>query len=181
MNPELVNATLKRKSSVDNSSHLYDSSQEKWKFDQFNKAQENTTISHDESQTYTFIIEDIVEPSMMLPGECYDYINIKSTFFTEDIITLPGFLNCSENEPNINPVITTTTSIIDNEDIKLDAFNLPKSANLEESEVLGPVSVIVKNVNCTSANQSERQELSGGGVDIAALVDMCFEDEILTY
>ena len=55
-------------------------------------------IKGDESQVFTFIIDDIEEHDMMLLEPGYDYITAKPIIYNEDNTTLPSLLHWGESD-----------------------------------------------------------------------------------
>ena len=152
-------------------------------------------INLDESQIYTLIIDDIRERDMMLVGQGYDYRISPPVIHTDENNTaLPSLLHWEESDlkPSSGSYMfhcdqividtthmETTTTLCDKNFLTLDAFNLQEHSNMQESSQFAQTSVIVKNFGSSSIEQRKVQESSGScdGVDIAALVDMCFRDE----
>ena len=148
-------------------------------------------IKGDESQVYTFIIDDISENNMMLLEPSYEYIP-KPNLYTEEK-SLPSLLDWGESDLKhsngsyfiqsdqmVFPVEENTITLHSTDAFKLDSLTKVNSLDFIESQdslQSTPTSVIVKNVSGSSIEPSHGHEYSEGGIDIAALVDMCFRDE----
>ena len=148
-------------------------------------------IKGDESQVYTFIIDDISENNMMLLEPNYEYIP-KPNLYTEEK-SLPSLLDWGgsdlkhsngsyfiQSDQMVFPVEENTLTLHSTAVFKLDSLTKVNSLDFIGSQdplQSTPTSVIVKNVSGSSIESSHCHEYSEGGIDIAALVDMCFRDE----
>ena len=85
-----------------------------------------------------------------------------------------------QSDQMVFPVEENTIALHSTDAFKLDSLTKVNSLDFIESQdslQSTPTSVIVKNVSASSIEPSHGHEYSEGGIDIAALVDMCFRDE----
>lgn len=188
MKPELVDATLRRRSSVDKVTPPDVPSQEILKFDLTDDFIGEAFTSSTESQVYTFVIDNISENEMMLLEPENGFLP-KSINYSEER-TLPSLLNWGENDlrsPSESHVVQNGHILRPSESMEelktidaVDNFTKANSVNDSESNYYiqsTPTSVIVKNFHGYTTENGQCQEYPGEGIDIAALVDMCFRDE----
>jgi len=188
MKPELVDATLRRRSSMDKISQPDCAARETLNFDLTDEFTGDSLSRDDQSQVFTFIIDNISEHDMMLLEPEYEYIP-KSNLYIQDK-PLPSLLDWGESELKpvsesyfiqSDPVVIPTENILTHHtNDMLDTFTKVNTVDISETQNYlqsAPTSVIVKNLNGSSVEQSHCQEYSEGAIDIAALVDMCFRDE----
>jgi len=188
MKPELVDATLRRRSSVDKVTQPDGASQEILKFDLTDEFIGEAFTSSDESQIYTFVIDNISENEMMLLEPENGFVP-KPINYSEER-ALPSLLNWGENELKSlseSHVVQNSQVLRPSENIEaihsndiVETFAKSNSVNDSESNYYlqsTPTSVIVKNLHGFTTEHAQYPEYQGEGIDIAALVDMCFRDE----